>query len=94
MKAVTHSFHNLEDKAKWIFSKNRASDWLSSHRSKALISQQIILLEEIPIKAINTEHAFHLAVETSIEELRLNPKLTTHISLHGLESIRTAHQDP
>ena len=69
----------------------RASDWLSSHRSKNLVSQQIIFLEEIPVKAINTEHAFHLVVEMSIEELRLNTKLTTHMSLHGLESIRTAH---
>lgn len=72
----------------------RASDWFSSHRSKNLLSQQIISLEEIPIKAINTEHAFHLVVEMSIEALRLNTKLTTHRSLRRLESMITAHQDP
>lgn len=38
----------------------RACEWLSSHRSENLIFQQIRFLEEIPIKAINREHAFHL----------------------------------
>lgn len=72
----------------------RACEWLSSHRSENLVFQQIHSLEEIPIKAINGEHAFHLAVGMWIEELGLNTKLTAHMSLRGLESIGTAHQDP
>lgn len=72
----------------------RASGWLSSQRSENLLYRQITVLEEIPIKAINTDQIFHLAVGAAMEYVRLNAKITRHVSLHGLESLTGAHQDP